>query len=307
MAYTPGFTDVTAAISIAANDTSSGTCMSVGGATTYMFQLTGTWVATVRVQITRDGTNWVDVTNSNTIWNAATMGVIPNGNVTANGIYRLDISGTVGARLITTAYTSGTITGTAAISQTGIAGYSIVAGAVSVTGYPTAAAAADSFANPTITHIGADGFMFNGSTWDRAKNNYNNIIIINGPVTATTNGITQINTNARGAIATVVFGAPSGTIPTVNLKLEVSIDSGMTWLSWGAPTANLTAAGTALIAVYPTELGDYTTGTLAALSTGATVSRLISSPLPRFWRVVATAGGTTPSWPITVSSAMYIA
>ena len=38
--------------------------------------------------------------------------------------------------------------------------------------FPAAAAAADGYANPTITHEGADGMLFNNSTWDRARNNF---------------------------------------------------------------------------------------------------------------------------------------
>jgi|694.fasta_scaffold26233_4 hypothetical protein len=118
MAYNPGYTDVTAAISIAANSTSSGLCTSLGGGSTYMYQLTGTWVGTVQVQITRDGTNWVNITGSNMIVNAATGAYISGGNVTANGIYQVDVTGCSAVRIITTAYTSGPITGSASLTQT---------------------------------------------------------------------------------------------------------------------------------------------------------------------------------------------
>lgn len=108
--------DVTAAISIAANATTSGQCLMSNGAGTYVFQLTGTWVATVQVQITRDGTNWVNVTNANgAIANLGT-GAIVAANISANAIYSLTAPGIAGARLITTAYTSGTITGSAALT-----------------------------------------------------------------------------------------------------------------------------------------------------------------------------------------------
>lgn len=118
MTYSPGYSDVTASISIAANATSSGLCTSLGGASTFMFQLAGTWTATVQAQITRDGTNWVNVTGSNMIVNAATGAYVSAGNVTASGIYQVDVTGCAAARVITTAYTSGTITGSACLSQT---------------------------------------------------------------------------------------------------------------------------------------------------------------------------------------------
>lgn len=108
--------DVTAAISIAANATSSGACTSTGGAATYVFQLTGTWVGTVQVQMTRDGSTWSNIATIGVVTNLLTNALVSSGNITANGIYAVSIPGMVGFRLITTAYTSGTITGTAALT-----------------------------------------------------------------------------------------------------------------------------------------------------------------------------------------------
>jgi hypothetical protein len=117
MAYSPGFNDITATISIAANATSSGVCSNTDGGSTYTFQLSGTWVGTVQVQFTRDGTNWVNITGSQMVINAATGAYLSAGNVTANGIYQVDVTGATSVRIITTAYTSGTITGSACLSQ----------------------------------------------------------------------------------------------------------------------------------------------------------------------------------------------
>lgn len=114
--------DATAAISIAANATSSGSCTSNGGAGTFIVQLTGTWTATVQIQITRDGTTWSNVTGSTLISNMIT-GASAAASLVANGIYSMPAMGVVGARLITTAYTSGTVTGTAAL----VAGSGVIA------------------------------------------------------------------------------------------------------------------------------------------------------------------------------------
>lgn len=124
--------DVTAAVSIAANATSSGACTSLGGAGTFVVQLTGTWVGTVQVQITRDGINWVNITGSTEVQNAATGAFQTSGNITANGIYLVNVAGVAGARVITTAYTSGTIAGASAITPT--AGVVAVQGTVSTSG-----------------------------------------------------------------------------------------------------------------------------------------------------------------------------
>ena len=56
--------------------------------------------------------------------------------------------------------------------------------------FPTAAAAADNYANPTITHEGADGMLFNNSTWDRARNNFVTTADSSAARTATVAGAT---------------------------------------------------------------------------------------------------------------------
>lgn len=123
--------DVAAAISIAANGASSGSCVSLGGADTFTVQLTGTWVATVSIQVSRDGTNFVTLTGSNLVMNAATGAYVASGGITANGVYQANIAGFSAARVITTAYTSGTVTGNAAITAGG--GLMAVAGTPAVT------------------------------------------------------------------------------------------------------------------------------------------------------------------------------
>ena len=123
--------DVSAAVSIAANATSSGSCVSLGGADTFTVQLTGTWVGTVSIQVSRDGTNFVTLTGSNLVMNAATGAYVASGGMTANGVYQANIAGFSAARVITTAYTSGTVTGNAAITAGG--GLMAVAGTPAVT------------------------------------------------------------------------------------------------------------------------------------------------------------------------------
>ena len=104
--------ETSASISIAANATSSGSCTGLNGAGTATIQLTGTFVGTVQAQVTVDGSTWVNVTGSNSIVNAATGAYLASGNMTAVGIYQVDAAGMAGVRVITTAYTSGTVTGT---------------------------------------------------------------------------------------------------------------------------------------------------------------------------------------------------
>ena len=337
--------DSSAAISIAANATSSGSITGLTGSGIAMIQLTGTFTATAQIQLTTDGTNWINVTGSNSIVNAATGAYMASGNLTATGMYMVDISGSTGVRVITTAYTSGTITGTNRVvpgvgGSTAIAGIPLVAQSgtwtVGVTGYPTAAVAADALANPTVTQVGSAGLVFNGTswdrtrtasadaqavtgiaaageeryngaTWDRARNNWNTTTGDTGAKTASFAGATVTNYDARGAYITVLCGTVSGTTPTLAAQLQWSPDAGTTWLNLGPATTAITTTGnTATIAVYPANLSQAAGGTPANLTTGATATTAINAPLPRTWRLNYTITGTTPSFAITAVYVNYI-
>lgn len=203
---------------------------------------------------------------------------------------------------VSTTVVGGTVQATAIFSQLPFAspivnvqqatGSSLVSNAT-VAQLPTSAASADSLANPTISQVGADAMLFNGSTWDRQRANINVTTGDSGAKTATGNGATQTNFNARGAILAFIIGTVTGTSPTCQFKLQGSGDGGTTWYDIpGAVTASITASGTYVLAVYP----------------GATVAAnaAASYPLPRTWRVVWTIGGTTPSFTITGVQVSYI-
>jgi hypothetical protein len=112
-AVTTTANDLSAAISINALGATSGSITTLNGQGSYVFQLTGTWSGTLQVQITVDGTNWVNITDSLAV-NSHTLGTFQSGgNITANGIYQVDCSGLSGIRLISTTWVSGPVTGTA--------------------------------------------------------------------------------------------------------------------------------------------------------------------------------------------------
>ena len=150
--------------------------------------------------------------------------------------------------------------------------------------FPTAAAAADGYANPTITHEGADGMLYNNVAWDRARNNFVSTADTNAARTATVAGATVINYNARGAVITINVTAASGTTPTLVAKLQYSPDYGTTWIDYTAKpvTATILATGQTTLVVYPgvTEVAN----------------AAVSLPLPRVIRMHYTIGGTTPSF-----------
>lgn len=104
-------TDQSQTFSISANATSGGEIDNLSGVSAVTVQMTGSGTHTLQVQVTVDGSTWVNITGSNQLINAVTGAYIASGNITANGIYQADISGCSGVRVITTAYTSGPAVG----------------------------------------------------------------------------------------------------------------------------------------------------------------------------------------------------
>lgn len=174
----------------------------------------------------------------------------------------------------------------------------------SVNSIASAVTLADSFANPTTGHLASDAFQFNGTSWDRARNNAIVTMGDTGAKTATFNGATQTNYNSAGAIITVAVGTVSGTSPTLTAQLQVSYD-GTNFLNYGPASTAITATGTIMFVVYPSNM-TVAGATPAALTTGATQTVVINSPLPRTWRLAYTIGGTTPSFTFTNAYAAYI-
>ena len=129
-----------------------------------------------------------------------------------------------------------------------------------------------------------------------------------GARTASFNSGTQTNATARGAFITVLLGVVSGTSPTLTAQLQWSPDSGTTWLALGPASATATATGnTIALLVYPTNLSSAPGATPAALTTGATVTLPINSPLPATWRLTYVITGTTPSFTINSVQVNYLA
>lgn len=152
------------------------------------------------------------------------------------------------------------------------------------TKFPNAAAAADGYANPTITHEGADGMLYNGLTWDRARNNFVTTADSSAARTSTVAGATVTNFNAKGAVITINVTAVSGTSPTLVAKLQYSPDGGTTWIDYTAKpvTATISATGQTTLTVYPSVV--------------EVANAAVSLPLPRTVRMYYTIGGTSPSF-----------
>lgn len=76
---------------------------------TLVVDVSGTFVATVQVQSSINGTTWRNVTGSTSVINLGTGAYLTSSNITAAGLYAIDISSFQYVRLISTAYTSGTM------------------------------------------------------------------------------------------------------------------------------------------------------------------------------------------------------
>jgi hypothetical protein len=173
--------------------------------------------------------------------------------------------------------------------------------AVTDTKLPASAASADALANPTITQIGADNMVFNGTSWDRQRGmSVATTTGDTGAKVATGNGATQTNVGNKGVQIFIVLGTVSGTTPTCTFKVQGSVDGGTNWYDIpAATTASLTASTNVGITIYPGA-----TVLAGATTTGTTA--VASNVLPRSWRMVWTIGGTTPSFTITSITYNYI-
>jgi hypothetical protein len=108
-------------------------------------------------------------------------------------------------------------------------------------------------------------------------------VFSSGAITATTNSNDQQNLGAKGIRLTLDITAATGTTPTLDVKLQSKdFVSGKYVDITGAAFAQKTGTGTDDLVIYP--------------GITSTANRRVSDVLPRDWRIVATVGGTTPSF-----------
>lgn len=107
----------------------------------------------------------------------------------------------------------------------------------------------DSSGNPTTGTIANVNMLFNGTTWDRARGNMVVTLDALTSKTASFNGATLVNFNARSAIFEIRATVWSGT-GTFTAKLQQSIDGGTTWIDVpGAVTPAISAVGSTLLII----------------------------------------------------------
>ena len=107
--------------------------------------------------------------------------------------------------------------------------------------------------------------------------------------TATENSSDQTNDCARGVRLFLDITAASGSSPTLDVKVQTKDPvSGNYVALTGAAFAQQTGTATLDLAVYP--------------GIGETANRAVSDVLSSVWRVVATYGGSSPSFTFSVGA-----
>lgn len=190
-------------------------------------------------------------------------------------------------RVRSTAYTSGTVQLSVMPVEE--------ADPMLLTSASTSASAAlqDTLTNPTTSQIGADLMLYNGTSWDRGRNNVSSQQVeASAARTTTANGTTNNCYNWRGANILVNVTAASGTTPTLVVRLQYTIN-GTDYHdldATNATTASITTTGQHVLRVYP--------GLTAAAPTGGL--SVASAVLPRLFRAAWVIGGTSPSFTFSV-------
>lgn len=212
--------DQIAAISIAANATSSGSILGLSQANTAAIQLTGTWVGTLQVQVTLNGTTWVNITGTNlAIYNVGADAYVAGSNLTTNGIYVVGISGVAGVRVISTTWTSGTVVGVLGVSS-------------AVSNVTLRASAAVQQAGAWSVNQGGTWNIGTLSALTAANLNIPGIVtdLSSAALAAgTTNSATITPTFGCSYVVGVVISAVSGTNPVLDIVVQESDDTAATW------------------------------------------------------------------------------
>lgn len=129
-----------------------------------------------------------------------------------------------------------------------------------------------------------------GAKWDGLVNpNATSTVEASSLKTATGNGSAQTNSSARGVALFVNISAITGTSPTLVVKVQAKDPVSGNYVDLpSAETASLTATGTTLLLIYP--------------GAAAIANSVVSSALPKDWRVAWTIGGTGPNITFSVGA-----
>lgn len=145
-------------------------------------------------------------------------------------------------------------------------------------------------ARSTVQAVDAVLYVSSGGDVVASQPNEETTALASAERTATTNGGDLTNVFARGVRLHLNISAASGTNPTLDVKVQTkdSVSAAYVDLT-GAAFAQKTTTGSDDLVIYP--------------GIGETANRAVSDALSRTWRVVATIGGTNPSFTFSVGAA----
>lgn len=250
-----------------ATGTGNGTVIDVGGYDVLALQVTISATAAVTFEATVDGTTWSALQG----YTPTALGQQPS-TVGTGGIYRFIVTGIKLFRARISSYTSGTI---------------------DVTGYATKG----SFQIPYLTNSygnadtqsatsllqGTGSYLlgYNGSTWDRIRNNLSGTVVSSNTRTSTISSSDITNFNHRGIILSLNITAASGT-GGLQVIIQMKDALGTVYKSLNtAPTA-VTAIGQYVYMLYP-----------AITSTNGAIEQVIPQILPQTFRVQIVHGDSS--------------
>jgi len=244
----------------AAAATGNGNVMDISELATLGIQVSGTFVGTITFEASIDRTNWVAPRMIDPVSATSSLATITEpgvriANVTAFSLFRARIS----------AYTSGAIT--------------IVGKAITLPPSPTmhyTALPNDGLASMYCLPTTNQALIFNGTYWDRERNNMDVTLLASAARTSTTSSADQVNYNGRGVLVTLNVTALAAT-PSVVLSIEAKM--GAVYEALLTASAAVTATGIHSYLVYP--------GVGAA---SGDIVQVAGFPLPRTWRVTVTHG-----------------
>lgn len=120
----------------------------------------------------------------------------------------------------------------------------------------------------------------------------NEVIIFPSAVnTATVNSADQQNSENRGVRLFLNISAASGTSPTLEVKLQMKDNLSGTYIDLpGSAFAQKITTGASSLTIYP--------------GIAETANETVSDIFTRTWRVVATIGGTTPSFTFSLGATL---
>ena len=147
-------------------------------------------------------------------------------------------------------------------------------GAAGDTSIPVSLAGADAVAN-TVDGVRTVPMpmLFNGTTWDRQRNNEEITLLASAARTATTSSAEQVNYNARGIVLIVDCTAITAT-PSVQLQVLSGLVGSTAKFLFGIAT-HITAVGMTAYLLYP--------GVLAGAAGG--YSEAVNLTIPRRWKI----------------------